>query len=229
MTTARLVALAALAGAILVVALIFLTGGAQYTVRADFQDAGGLVAGNEVMIGAAQVGTVQSIGLTATGEAQAVLDLDPSVGRLPTDTVARIYENSLSGIADKYIVLEPGPANGQTIPNDGLIAEDHTYSEVSLDALFDTFDPLTRTGLEQLIRGEGASIQGRGEAANRLLEYLAPGLASTSEVTAELTRDQPAFDGLVVQGAQALQALASRSEQLSALIANANATAAAIG
>ena len=33
-------------------------------------------------------------------------------------------------------------------------------------------------------------------------------------MTAELTRDEPAFDGLLVQGAQAMQALASRSQQL---------------
>ena len=33
-------------------------------------------------------------------------------------------------------------------------------------------------------------------------------------MTAELTRDEPAFDQLLVQGAQALQALASRSQQL---------------
>ena len=39
--------------------------------------------------------------------------------------------------------------------------------------------------------------------ANRALEYLAPGLQSTSQVTAELTRDAAEFDGLIVNGAQA--------------------------
>ncbi len=225
---ARLAAIGALAGAILLVALVLLNGGSSYTVRADFQDASGLVAGNDVQIGAAKVGSVQSVGLTADGEAQAVLRLDPSAGPLPRGTVARIYENSLSGIADHYVALEPGAATGQTIPDGGLIPAADTYSEVSLDQLFDALDPLTRTGLGQLIRGEAASIRGRGHAANRLLEYLAPGLASTSDVTAELTRDEPAFDGLVVEGAQALQALASRSAQLSALVANTDTTAAAI-
>jgi phospholipid/cholesterol/gamma-HCH transport system substrate-binding protein len=41
-------------------------------------------------------------------------------------------------------------------------------------------------------------------------------------------RDEPAFDGLLLQGAQAMQALASRSQDLTNLISNTNATAAAI-
>jgi phospholipid/cholesterol/gamma-HCH transport system substrate-binding protein len=72
------------------------------------------------------------------------------------------------------------------------------------------------------------SIQGRALEANRTLKYFAPGLASSSQVSAELVRDEPAFDGLLVQGAQAMQALASRSQELSALIANTSTTTGAI-
>ena len=225
---ARVVAFAALVGAIVLIALLILNNAPSYTVRADFQNASGLVAGNDVLIGAAKVGTVQSIGLTPDGGAEAVLHLDASAGPLPQGTVARIYENSLSGVADHYVALAPGAASGQTIPDGGLIPRQDTYSEVGVDQLFDALDPLTRVGLARIIRGEAAAIQGRARAANEALRYLAPGLASSSQVTAALTRDEPAFDGLVVQGAQALQALASRSAQLSALVANANTSAAAI-
>jgi phospholipid/cholesterol/gamma-HCH transport system substrate-binding protein len=99
---------------------------------------------------------------------------------------------------------------------------------VSLDQLFDTFDPLTRAGLSNFIQGEAASIKGRAHAANRTLRYFAPALSSTSNLTAELTRDEPTFDALLVQGAQAMQALASRSQQLTQLIANTNTTTGAI-
>jgi phospholipid/cholesterol/gamma-HCH transport system substrate-binding protein len=223
----RAAALAALAAAIVLVAVVLLTSGSSYTVRADFQDAGGLVAGDDVMIGPSKVGSVQSIGLTGDGKAEVVMGLD-GVAPLPAGTVARIYENSLSGLANKYVVLEPGPSGGQTIPDGGVIPEDQTHSPVGLDELFDTFDPLTRTGLQGFIQGQAASIQGRGVEANRTLQYLAPALASTSEVTAELVRDQPAFDALLVQGAQALSTLASRSQQLSDLVASTNATTGAI-
>jgi phospholipid/cholesterol/gamma-HCH transport system substrate-binding protein len=103
-----------------------------------------------------------------------------------------------------------------------------TYSFVSLDQLFDTLDPATRAGLRGFIRGEAASIDGKALQANQTLRYFAPGLSSTSQVTAELTRDEPAFEGLLVQGAQALKTLASRSQELTQLIANTSTTTGAI-
>ncbi len=134
------------------------------------------MTGNNVLIGPAAVGLGQSIGLTPNGLAQVVMAVSSGVAPLHQGTVARIYENSLSGIANKYVVLEPGPANAPPIPAAALIAVERTPTrEVSLDQLFDSLDPLTRTGCATSSRGEAASIQGRREAANRTLQYLAPG------------------------------------------------------
>jgi phospholipid/cholesterol/gamma-HCH transport system substrate-binding protein len=216
---ARIAALLALVLAVVVVGVIVLTGGSSYPLSADFQDASGLVTGDNVLIGPSTVGSISSITLTRDGLARVGLSLH-GVAPLPVGTVAHIAEDSLSGIASKYVELQPGPAGGPTLAPGAVIPEVDTRSEVNIDELFDTFDPLTRAGLSQLIRGESASVAGRGQDANRALEYLAPGLQSASQVTAELTRDQPAFDGLLVQGAQAMQALATRSDQLSSLVAH---------
>ncbi len=225
---ARVAAIAALAAAIVVVVLVVLGGGGSYTLHADFQDAGGLVTGDDVLMGPAKVGSIQSISLTANGQAQITMSIDSGAAPLHEGTVARVYENSLSGIATKYVVLEPAATGAPAIADGGTIAEDHTYSFVSLDQLFDAIDPLTQAGLRGVIRGEAASIQGRAAQASKTLEYLAPGLASTSNLTAELDRNEPAFDGLLVQGAQTMQALASRAQQLSDLIAQANTTTGAV-
>lgn len=224
----RLAAGTALIAALVLVALIVLGGGGSYTLHANFRDAGGLVSGDQVLIGPAQVGTISSIGLTRNGEAAVALSLNGDVAPLHQGTVARIFEDSLSGIASKYIELEPGPGSAPSLSDGGVIGVQQTHSTVNLDEVFNTFDPATRAGLKGFIRGEAASLKGRGAAANRALEYLAPGLHSTSQVTAELSRDQPTFDGLVVQGAKAMQALASRSQQLSQLIANTSTATGAI-
>jgi phospholipid/cholesterol/gamma-HCH transport system substrate-binding protein len=224
----RVAASAALIAALVLVTLLVLGGRGSYGLHANFQDAGGLVSGDQVLIGTAQVGTISSIGLTNDGEATVGLSLDGDVAPLHQGTVARIFEDSLSGIASKYIELEPGPSSAPPISDGGVIGAGHTYSTTNLDQVFDTFDPLTRAGLKGFIRGEAESLKGRGAQANQALKYLAPGLQSTSDVTAELTRDEPAFDGLVVEGAQALRALASRSEQLSELIANTGTATGAI-
>lgn len=212
----------------MVVALIVLGSGSTYTLNADFQNASGLVTGDNVLIGPAAVGTVDSIGLNRNGTAAIRLTLHGDIGPLHQGTVARIYQDSLSGIASKYVEIEPGPTEAPPIPDGGQIDATHTYSGVNIDELFNTFDPQTRAGLQGLIRGEAASLKGQGAAANRALQYFAPGLQSASQVTAELTRDQPVFDQLVVKGAQAMQALASRSAQLTQLIANTSTATGAI-
>ncbi|HEY2316954.1 MAG TPA: MlaD family protein [Solirubrobacteraceae bacterium] len=225
---ARAAAIGALGVALVVVAILILGGGNGYTLNADFQNASGLVTGDNVLIGPAAVGTINSISLARNGQARVQMSLRGGVGPMHQGTVARIFEDSLSGIASRYVALEPGPRQAPPIADGGLITSTHTYAEVNIDQLFDTFDPLTRAGLKGLIRGEGAAIEGRGVDANKALKYLAPGLQTTSQVTAELARDQPTFDQLVIQGANALSALAARSQQLSALIAHTSTATGAI-
>jgi phospholipid/cholesterol/gamma-HCH transport system substrate-binding protein len=216
----RVIAITALGAAVVVVAFVLLSSGSSYKLSADFQDAGGLVTGDVVLIGPARVGTIGSIGLTPQGAAQVTMSLDSNVGPLHQGTVARIYEDSLSGIANKYVELEPASKSAPSIPSGGVIPSNLTYSPVNLDEVFDALNSQTRTGLSNLIRGEAAAIQGKAQLANKALEYLAPGLQSTSQVTGELTREAPVFDQLLVNGAQALQALASKSQQLTQLISN---------
>lgn len=224
----RVAATGALVIAIAAVAVVLLSSSSSYTLRADFQDAGGLVAGDQVLIGPSTVGTVNAISLTPTGQAEVTMGLASDVSPVPQGTIARVYENSLSGIANKYVVLEPGPRSAPPIPNGAVIPEADTHSFVSLDQVFDTLNPLTRAGLENYIQGSAASIEGRAHAANQTLQYFAPALLSTSQVTAELTQSEPTFDALLVQGAQAMQLLASRSQQLTQLVANGDAATGAI-
>ncbi len=211
----------------MLVVLVLFGGGSTYTLKANFLDTGGLVTGDDVIIGPAKVGSVQSIGLTPDGQAQVVMGINSSVGQMPQGTVARIYENSLSGIANKYVVLQPG-SSSVPIPDGGTIPSDRTYAQVNLDQLFDTLGPKTRIGLRQFIQGQAASIEGKAPQAHATLLYLYPGLLSTTNVTQELTKNEPIFDSLLVQGAQAMQALAARTAQLSQLVSNTNATMGAI-
>jgi phospholipid/cholesterol/gamma-HCH transport system substrate-binding protein len=225
---ARIAALGSLAAAIVLIVLVLFSNGSDYTLTADFQDSGGLVSGNLVFIGPTTVGSVKSIGLTPHGLAQVEIGISNSDGPMHQGTVARIYQNSLSGIANKYVVLEPGPGSAPEIPSGGHISVVNTRSQVNLDQLFDTLAPKTRAGLRGFIRGEAAAIQGKAPQANETLRYFAPALVSTSDVTHELARSEPTFDSLLVQGAQTMQLLASRTSELSDLVSNTRAATGAI-
>ncbi len=224
----RVAAVGALVIAVVVVTVILMSGGSSYTLRANFVDAGGLVAGNQVLMGPATVGTINSITLTSNSLAQVSMSIESGASPMPLGTTARVYENSLSGIANKYIVLNPGPRGNPPIPSGGLIPLQATRSFVSLDQIFDTLNPLTRAGLRNYIQGNAASIEGRAAEANQTIQYFAPALATTSDVTRELTQSEPTFDGLLVQGAQAMQLLASRAQVLTQLVSNTATTTGAI-
>jgi phospholipid/cholesterol/gamma-HCH transport system substrate-binding protein len=225
---ARVIAVGALAAAVVVLGVLLFSSGNPYTLHLIFQDAGGLVAGNQVMIGPANVGSVNSTSLTANGRARVEISLNSNASPMHVGTVARIYENSLSGIANRYVVLEPGPRQAPEIPSGGTIGQESTYSFVSLDQLFNTFTPATRQGLRNFIQGEAATIEGRVPQARRSLLYFAPALSSTSNVTAALTKYEPAFDALLVQGAKAMRQLASRAQELTQLVAHGNTATGAI-
>ena len=122
----------------------------------------------------------------------------------------------------------PDPASAPEIHDGATISQNDTYSFVSLDQLFNTLTPKTRTGFAELHPGRGRAISGKAPQANETLQYFSPALSSTTNVTEELTRNEPLFDSLLVQGAQTLRALGSRTDQLTQLVANTNATTAAI-
>jgi phospholipid/cholesterol/gamma-HCH transport system substrate-binding protein len=218
----RVRALAAAAAAVIVAAvavLVFTSGDGGYRVRAIFSNASGLVGGDQVMIGPTAVGSVAGISLTKAGKAAVTLQLNADAAPVHRGTVARIAENGLAGIASHYVTLEPARTSAPAIPTGGELPERDTHAEVGLDQLFDTLNAKTRSGLSQLIKGEATSTRGRVRQARATLKYLAPALASTSQLTAQLDRYEPAFDGLLVQGARTMRALAEHSEQLSDLVA----------
>jgi phospholipid/cholesterol/gamma-HCH transport system substrate-binding protein len=225
----RAFAVGALLLAIVVVLYLLLSSGSPYRVRLLFSDASGLVSGDQVMIGPSSVGAVQSVTLTPGGEAAVVIGVDSSAAPLYQGTVARVEENGLAGIASHYITLEPADAKGSAqIQSGGTVPQSDTYAEVSLDQIFNTLNPQTRTGLRNIIQGEATSIKGKALAANKTLEYLDPLLQSTSQFTGALDHDEPAFDQLLVRGAQTMQLLASRSNQLTDLVSKTDAVTGAV-
>jgi phospholipid/cholesterol/gamma-HCH transport system substrate-binding protein len=225
---ARTLALSAVLLAVVAVAYFAVSGGSSYTVRLLFSDASGLVGGDQVMIGPSSVGSVQSIKLTSHGLAAVVIKLDGDTAPLHRGSVARISANGLAGIASHYITLQPAANVNRAIPSGGTIPPNHTYPEVSLDQLFNTLNGPTRTGLKNIIRGEATSIRGKTRQARATLLYLDPLLQSTSRVTAAISRDEPAFDQLLVQGAQTMQRLASSSQQLTDLVGKTDAVTGAV-
>ena len=228
MTIARGAVLGALLAVVAVLAIILLSGGGGAEYKLIFQNAGQLVRGDDVQIGGRRVGNVDDILLTDNNEAEVVVTVEEPYAPLHEGTQATIRLTSLSGVANRYIALAPGPNSAPEIPDGGELGVEQTTSVVDLDQLFNTLDPATRRGLQQFIQGSAAQYEGQGENVNQSAKYFNPFLSTTDQLVKEIARDRGTLTRAIVAGASVTGAVAQRAPQLTSLITNLNGMMGAI-
>ena len=222
---ARIAGVGALVVAVVLVAVLLLGSDEGHEYDLLFETGGQLVPGNQVLVGGQPVGTIDEISLTEDAQAEVKITTDEP---LHEGTTAVIRSTSLSGIANRYISISPGPDNAEEIPDGGTITSMRTTSPVDLDQLFNTLDAPTRVALQKVIQGQGTLYTGNYAEARETYKYFAPGLQATERLLAELNRDQSSLSRFLVEGSGALGAIAERRDDLSALISNANQALGAI-
>ena len=215
---------ALLVGFVLVLVVLFGgSSGRQYHLL--FENGGQLVSGGQVLVAGQQIGKVDDVTLTDNGQAEVTISVDET---LHEGTTAVIRATSLSGIANRYVSIAPGPNNAPALSEGATLTGDKTTSPVDLDQLFNTFTPRTRVALRNFIQGNASIYAGHNAGARSTYKYLAPSLLTTQHLFAELTQDSHALSQFFVQGSGALGAIAQRRNDLSALTANANQALGAI-
>jgi phospholipid/cholesterol/gamma-HCH transport system substrate-binding protein len=204
-------------------------GGSKYSVTAVFENAGQLVKGNYVEVAGRPVGKVESVELTDNAQARVKISVGSGFNPLHEGTTAVIRASSLSGIANRYVELHPGPNSADKIDDGGKISADRTQAPVDLDQLFNTLDPRTRKGLQNIVQGGATQYKGKADKAAKALEYFNPALSTSARVFRELVYDRTSFQRFVTETAETVKALSQRHDELTALVSNANTTAKAIG
>ncbi len=227
----RIAALVALAITIVAVVILLRGGGEEYEVTAEFENAGQLVKGNEVVVGGAAVGAVKGIELGPEGQALVTFTVSEDYAPLARGTTATVRSPSLSQIAGRQIqlTLPPDSTAGDEIATGGELTQAETVSAVDLDQIFNTLSPKTIKDFKHVIQGFELSYEGVGKQANKGFHYLNPFLSTSRRVFGELSSDQRAFEALIVDTAKLSGALAERSPDLSQLVGNLNRMMNAIG
>jgi phospholipid/cholesterol/gamma-HCH transport system substrate-binding protein len=223
---ARLAAIGALVLVAIAILVLLLSGGGNGThYKLLFQTGGQLVKGNQVLIGGVPVGSVDSVKLTDNAQAE----VDISVNRpLHEGSSAIIRATSLSGIANRYVSIQPGPDNEPELQDGATITEVDTTAPVDLDQLFNTLKGPERQALRNIIQGSATVYNGAGPQANQTYKYLSPSLVATDRLLRELDRDEGNLTDFLVNGASVVSSLAERRADLSALTQNANEALGAI-
>jgi phospholipid/cholesterol/gamma-HCH transport system substrate-binding protein len=219
-TPARIATIAALAVAVIVLAVIFFGGSSGHKYTLVFQNAGQLVPDNQVLIGGSPAGTVERIGLTDDNLAEIRVSVDQE---LHEGTTAAIRATSLSGVANHYVSISPGPNSNPALDDGAELGLASTTTPVDIDQFFNTFTPRTRKGLSDFIRGNASIYSGQGENANESYKYFGSALNRTGAFVRELNADQRLLSRFIVSTAGLTTAVAGRGEQLSSAISNADA------
>lgn len=225
----RLLALGALALVVLILAFVLFSGGGGADYKLVFANAGQLVKGDQVQVGGVPVGSVKNIVLTSDYKARVTIHVDSSLTPLHAGTTAQIRVPSLSGVANRFVALAPGPNNRPALASGATLPASAAKGVVDIDQLFNIFNERTRKGLRELFQGSAEQYAGASKELQVATPYFPPSLAAVDHIFAELTRDQHTFTEFLVDAAKATTTLAARKQQLTGLVEHGDQAFQALG
>ena len=220
----RVLALGAIVAAAVLVAFVLFRGDGGYQVTARFQNAAQLVPGNEVYVGGVAAGSVKDIQITPDGQADVKVQLKDMYAPLRQGTRAIIKQRSLSGIANRYVDIEPGGGTNDAIAPGGRIGPESTETAVELDELFNLFDPVARVAVQDFFDGSDRMIRGKGQELTRGIKYLNPTLSTSRRLFRELTRDEGLLARFLIDSGRLTNTLSERRTELTGLVRSLNGT-----
>ncbi len=250
----RRVVITALLVAAVAVVVIFVASGddksGTYQVRAIFENGSFIVQGEDVRVGGANVGSVESVDVTMPGEtaslvggkskaipgkAAVVLSItDMGFTDWKSDASCLIRPQSLIG--EKFVEClptqpraagsEPPPSleqipSGQTGAGEYLLPIENNGTAVDLD-LINNIQRLPYAQRFRLIVNDlGAALAGRGSDLRKAVRRADPGLRETDQVLAILARQNRVLADLAVASDTSLSALARERRHITGFMHNA--------
>ncbi|WP_420749578.1 MCE family protein [Rhodococcus sp. O3] len=191
----------------------FITAATTLPYRATFVEAGGLRAGDDVVVSGVEVGTVSKVSLL-DGDALVEFSVDSSV-RLGSATVAHIKTGSLLG---KRILTLVSDGPGLLRPNE-VIPTDRTSSPYSLtDAVGDLTTNVSGIDTDAVNR----SLDLLSTTLERIEPQLGPAFDGLTELSRSLNDRNESLRDLLTATRDVTGILADRSAQVNTLILDAN-------
>jgi ABC-type transporter Mla subunit MlaD len=203
----------------------------HYFVRAIFDNAATLVAGEDVKVAGAPVGVISDMDVTDEKQAAVTLRIDDE-GFVPFKRDARCTIRLQGLIGERFVECEPGSASAPNLATiedgDGegerLLPVENTSSPVDLDVVTNTLRLPYRQRLAILLNELGTGLAGRGEDLNEVIHRANPALRETDKVLAILAGQNRALARLASNSDRALGPLARERERFAHWIVEANRT-----
>ncbi len=212
------------------------SGGATgaYRVRAIFDDASFAVAGEQVRVAGAPVGSIAALEVTANHKAAVTLRIDDA-RFTPFHTNASCAIRPQSLIGEMYVDCNPGATAAGALnriaggPGAGAyyLPVTHTHSPVDFDIAQDVFREPMAQRLTIILNELGTGLAARGSDLNAVIHRADPALGNTDKVLQILAGQNRALAKLATDSAAVLTPLAKQRNALAGFIVQANTTAVA--
>jgi ABC-type transporter Mla subunit MlaD len=234
----RLIGLAAvLIVAAIAVALVKGSGnssGGTYLVRAVFDDASFAVQGEDVRIAGANVGSIQSLGVTHANQAAVTLAITNSDFR-PWHANATCAIRPQSLIGEEYVDCSPGTSGAPALPRirrgpgagSYYLPVTRTSSPIDSDIVQDISTEPVRQSLAVIIDEFGTGLAARGSDLNTVIHRANPALGATDKVLQILAGQNRTLARLATDSDAVLAPLARERRHIAGFITQANTTAVA--
>jgi len=205
--------------------LVLATGGADsgsYRVRATFDSAANVIAGEDVKVAGVKVGTVEGLSVTRDNKAAVTLRIDdPGFRDFRADATCTIRPQSLIG--EKFVDCTPTQpraagsapppplrviAHGRPGAGARMLPLARTSSPVDPDLITDIARRPERERLAIILNELGTGLAGRGDELRQVIRRANPALEQTDRVLAILAGQNRTLTRLARDGEQALHPLA---------------------
>jgi ABC-type transporter Mla subunit MlaD len=210
------------------------TGGGPYLVRAIFDDASFAVAGEQVRVAGAPVGSIASLEVTKNNQAAVTLQInDARFTPFHANATCAIRPQSLIG--EMYVDCDPGTTAApalkriQTGPGAGTyyLPVVRTSSPVDFDIAQDIYQEPLPQRLAIILNELGTGLAARGSDLNAVIHRADPALGNTDQVLKILAGQNRALAKLATDSAAVLTPLAQQRKALADFVVQANTTAVA--
>ncbi len=210
------------------------SGSGTYRVRAIFDDASFAVAGEQVRVAGAPVGSIAGLEVTQDKQAAVTLAIDDArFAPFHADATCAIRPQSLIG--EMYVDCNPGTAAAPALskiqhgPGAGTyyLPVLRTHSPVDFDITQDIYREPVAQRLAIILNELGTGLAARGSDLNAVIHRADPALNNTDQVLKILANQNHALAKLATDSAAVLTPLAQQRKALADFIVQANTTAVA--
>ena len=197
-----------------------------YQLKVEAPSAAALVKGNEVRIGGARVGAVDTITTRRLEDGSSVavigMKLERAVDPLPKDSTIIIRPKSALGL--KYVEITRGSSDEGYQDGDTIPVSASKPTEVEFDEFVNMFDDDTRAAAQENLHGFGDAFAGRGSSLNVALGVLPALLRDVQPVARNLSDPDTGLKTFFNELGDAARIVAPAAESQADLFANLDTT-----